>query len=117
MPRTPHSTDFHVDVDKIGRFCFARRQIADIYKIRGRYNVMTEGFFDDQGRMSDLEALAFVSIQTLIVESPPDFDVDKIDPLLDDDFSEKIMAIWGALRTKELSFRQDSTPDSKAAGS
>lgn len=115
MPKTPNATDFPVDVDKIGRFMFARRAPGDTFKIRGRYNHMTDGFYDDSGNMADISALAFVSIQTLLVSSPDDFDLSAIDPIMDDNWEDKIIAIWTALREKELSFRPKSTSNSEAS--
>lgn len=116
MTRAPHGTDFHVDVDGLGRFCFARRTMGDVYRIRGRYNQITGGFYDDDGRMADLSALGYVTIQTLLVEGPEGFDLETLDPLVDDDYDEKVLRIFTALREKELSFRPRPTPSSEAAG-
>jgi len=115
MPRHVHPTDFYVDTPDIGRFNFARRQIGDVFKIRGRYNQLTEGFYDAEGRMADLVALAYVTIQTLLVSGPEGFDIDALDPLLDDDFDSKLLVIWRALRDKELSFRPQPKETSQAA--
>jgi hypothetical protein len=116
MPRTANATDFAVDVDRQGRFIFARRSVGDIYKIRGRYHQATDGFYDADGNMADISALAYVTIQTLMVSGPEGFDVDLIDPLLDDDYDTKILAIWRALRNKELSFRPKQDKVSKEGG-
>jgi hypothetical protein len=112
MHRSANATDFFVDVPNLGGFNFARRQIGDVFKIRGRYNQLTEGFYDAEGRMADLVALAFVTIQTLLVSGPEGFDLEALDPLVDDDFDTKLLSIWRALRDKELSFR----PQPKEAG-
>ncbi len=116
MPRSPHATDFTVDVDRLGRFTFARRTIGDQFKIRGRYNQITDGFYDADGNMADMSALAYVTIQTLLVSAPSGFDLDALDPLIDDEFETKIVAIWRALRQKELSFRPQPNQGSEAAG-
>ena len=113
MPRTAHATDFFVEVDKIGRLSFARRTIGDQFKIRSRYNAATEGHYDADGNMADISALAYVTIQTLLVSG---FDIESIDPLMDDDFDVKLMSIWRALREKELSFRPSKNVVSQAAG-
>ena len=113
MPRTAHATDFFVEVDKIGRLCFARRTIGDQFLIRGRYNAATEGNYDADGNMADISALAYVTIQTLLVSG---FDIETIDPLMDDDFDVKLMSIWRALREKELSFRPSKNVVGQAAG-
>jgi hypothetical protein len=116
MTRAANVSDFHVDVADVGRFCFARRTVGDVYKIRGRYNQITGGFYDDEGRMADLSALGYVTIQTLLVEAPEGFDLESIDPLLDDDYDQKVLSIFAALREKELSFRPKPTARGKAAG-
>ncbi|WP_429565670.1 hypothetical protein [Paraburkholderia sp. MM6662-R1] len=103
-------------MDGLGRFCFARRSIGDVYKIRGRYNQVTGGFYDEEGRMADLSALGYVTIQTLLVEAPDGFDLDSLDPLVDDDYDQKIVSVFAALREKELSFRPKPAKGGKAAG-
>jgi hypothetical protein len=117
MSRAPHAADFFVDVGQLGRFNFARRQIGDVFKIRGRYNQLTEGFYDAEGRMADLVALAYVTIQTLLVSGPDGFDIDTLDPLIDDEFDTKLLSIWRALRDKELSFRPKPQEAGKATRS
>jgi len=116
MRRYPHTTDFTLDVDRLGRFTFARRNIGDQFKIRGRYNQITDGFYDPDGNMADVSALAYVTIQTLLVSAPAGFDLNRLDPLIDDEFESKILAIWRALRQKELSFRPQSNQGCEAAG-
>ena len=105
MTRSAHATDFFIEVERLGRFHFARRRIGDMFKIRGRYHQITEGFYDEEGRMADLTALAFVTIQTLLVSGPEGFNIHNLDPLIDDDVDATLLAIWRALRDKELSFR------------
>jgi hypothetical protein len=114
MSRIANASDFFVDVPDVGCFNFARRQIGDVFKIRGRYNQLTEGFYDTEGRMADLVALAYVTIQTLLVSGPDGFDIDALDPLIDDDFDIKLLSIWRALRDKELSFRPQPQEIGKA---
>ena len=115
MSRGAQATDFFVEVPNLGRFNFARRQIGDVFKIRGRYNQLTEGFYDTEGRMADLVALAYITIQTLLVSGPEGFDIGALDPLLDDDFDTTLLDIWRALRDKELSFRPQPKEASQAA--
>lgn len=105
MSRQPNSTDFPVDVPNVGRFMFARRSKQDIYKIRGNYNHLTNGNYDGDGNFGDVGAYAFVSLEQLLVSAPVGFDLEEMDPILDEDFEEKIMTVWKALREKELSFR------------
>lgn len=111
MARAPQATDFTVEVDGLGTFVFGRRSTMDVYKIRGRYNALTEGNYAADGTMHDLGALGYVTLQTLLVSAPECFNLASLDPLMDDDFDEKIMKVFSALRAKELSFR----PGTKAA--
>jgi hypothetical protein len=105
MPRQAHATDFFVEVDRLGRFNFARRTIEDTFKIRGQYHQITSGYYDDDGNMCDLGALSYVTVRALLVSGPENFDIDQLDPLVDDEVDSKLVAIWRALREKELSFR------------
>ena len=104
--RTSSDTDFNVDVEGIGRFVFARRTIADGPKIRSRYNVMTEGNYSPEGMMWDTFALAMVTLQTLMVSAPDTFNIDALDPLMDDECEKTVVKITAALYVKEQSFRR-----------
>ncbi|MFM0224822.1 hypothetical protein [Paraburkholderia dipogonis] len=114
--RTSSDTDFNVDVEGIGRFVFARRTIADGPKIRSRYNVLTEGNYSPEGFMWDTFALALVTLQTLMVSSPDTFNIDALDPLMDDDCEKTVVKIVTALYAKEGSFRRKQTQGSEVAG-
>jgi hypothetical protein len=116
MARTANSTDFTVDVDNIGRFIFGRRTAGDVFKIRARYSVATEGNYEEDGRVADMGGLAYVTIQTLQVAAPEGFAVEDLDPIMDDDFEKKIMAIFKALRARELSFRPSPPKASESPG-
>lgn len=108
--------DFTVEVDGIGTFIFARRQMRDTYRIRGEYNKLTGGNYDDDGNFNDLPALAHATLAVLMVQAPDGFDLDALDPLTDDDCDTKIMKVFAALREKELSFRPGSRAGSEAQG-
>lgn len=105
--------DFNVDVDGIGAFIFARRHQRDVYRIRGEYNKLTGGNYDDQGSFNDFPALAHATLAVLMVQAPDGFDLDKLDPLTDEGCDEKILKVFGALREKELSFRPGAGAGSK----
>lgn len=107
--RTPNDTDFNVDVEGIGRFVFARRTMSDNPKIRSRYNVLTEGNYSPEGFMWDTFALGLVTLQTLMVSSPDTFNIDALDPLMDDDCEKTVVKIAAALYAKEQSFRRQPT--------
>lgn len=114
--RSPKETDFTVDVDGIGRFVFGRRAIGDVYKIRSRYNSLTEGHYLENGNVADLGALGLVTLKTLMVSAPEGYAPDELDPLLDDDFEKKVLRIYGALRVKEGSFRRQPAQGSEGSG-
>ena len=114
--RTSNETDFNVDVEGIGRFVFARRTIADGPKIRSRYNVMTEGNYSPEGMMWDTFALAMVTLQTLMVSAPDTFNIDALDPLMDDECEKTVVKITAALYVKEQSFRRKPAQGSEVAG-
>ena len=103
--RTAKETDFNVEVEGVGTFVFGRRTKDDHFKIRSRYNTLTEGNYLPDGRVADLAALGHVTLQTLMVGEPESFKLAEIDPLMDDGFEEKIMKVFMALREKEESFR------------
>jgi hypothetical protein len=126
--RKPHGTDFTVDVDytlgdgesahvvSLGRFTFARRTVGDVFKIRGEYTRLTGGNWDENGVAQDTGAWAVSTISTLLVASPPTFNLDTVDPLTDDTWESKVAAVFWALRDKELSFRKDSTQSEQKSG-
>lgn len=116
MSRSPSSTDFPVDVPGIGQFIFARRTIQDSYRIRGNYNALTNGSYDTDGNVVDFSALGFVTVQALVVTEPDGFDLGALDPLVDDDFDDKVVAVFKALREKELSFRPKPVEADKGSG-
>lgn len=108
MERVPNGRDLIVDVEGIGRFHFARRQMRDTYRIRGVYNRLTDGNYTAEGDFADLSALAYATIDVLMTLGPDDFELDALDPLVDEQCDEKLMKIFMALREKELSFRPGS---------
>jgi hypothetical protein len=113
--RTAKESDFNVDVDGFGRFTFGRKTIGDVYRIRSRYNTLTEGFYNEDGSIADFGALALVTLQTLCVSAPEGYAPDDFDPLLDDNFESSVIKIYGALRVKEGSFRPKSTQNSEGS--
>lgn len=116
MPREAKQSDFHVDVEGIGQFLFARRTMKDQYMIRGEYARLTGGHYDANGNMADLSALGYAILTVLLVEGPRSFDLATLDPLLDDEFDKKIVKIYSALRARELSFRSGPAKGGEGAG-
>ena len=103
--RKSHGTDFHVDVDNIGRFTFGRRTMRDVFLIRGEYNRLSNGNYNEEGLAVDMGCWAIATLSVLMVEAPDTFDLDKVDPLTDDTWEEKAAKVFSSLRDTELSFR------------
>ena len=98
-------TEFGVDVDNIGHFEFAKRTMRDVCLIRGEYNRLSSGNYDNEGRPNDYTAFCWATLRVLAVSQPDGFDFDKLDPVTDDAWEEKLISIFTALRDKEASFR------------
>jgi hypothetical protein len=105
--RTAKETDFNVEIPDFGTFVFGRRTKEDVFKIRSRYNTLTEGAYTPDGKAADLAALGYVTLQTLLVSSPESFNLEDLDPLMDDDFVGKVLKVFEALAAREQSFRRD----------
>lgn len=116
MARVQTLSDLTVDVEGVGQFIFARRQVRDVYRIRGEYNRLTGGNYDENGDFADISALGYATVKTLLVVAPDDFSLDNIDPLIDENFDEKVMKVFLALREKELSFRPEPGKASQEGG-
>lgn len=114
--RAASQSDFKVEVPGIGDFTFARRTIQDSYRIKGNYNALTNGNYDVDGNINDIYAFGFVTIQSLIVSQPAGFDIGKLDPLEDEDFNEKVFAIFKELRDREGTFRKKPNTVSEDSG-
>ena len=114
--RKPSGTDIHVDVEGVGRFTFARRTMRDVFLIRSEYNRLSNGNYDADGIPVDMGAWAVATLFTLLVAAPPEFDLDKVDPLLDDTWEDKTAKVFTSLRDMELSFRKDRTPAMQTTG-
>lgn len=104
--RAPSSTDFTVNVENIGEFSFAQRQMRDELKIQAEFRRLTEGL-DDPG--DDLEMVARIMsvLKVLMVMAPTEQwqDLDKLDPLEPDTYA-CLIRIYDALRDQERSFRR-----------
>jgi hypothetical protein len=114
--RTAGNGDFPVEVEGMGRFIFARKTMRDVYAIRGEYAAVTSNNFTEEGGFADIGALAFITLNRLMVSAPSDFDLAGLDPVTDDDAEPKIVKVFLALREKELSFRPQPKADGAAEG-
>lgn len=103
MARTPAPTDFHVDVDGVGHFTFAKRTMRDEMRIAAEYSRLTEGV-ETPTTYLELVAGWLSTLAVLTVQAPDGWDLDSMDPL-DEDTYARLMRVHAALREKEASFR------------
>lgn len=102
MARTPHKTDFTVDVDGVGRFVFGKRRMADEIKVHVEYSRLTEAV--EPTPWLDSVSTWMSTIKVLVVRAPDGFDLDELDPL-DEASYAKLFKVYAALVEKEGSFR------------
>lgn len=103
MSRAPSTTDFHVDVDGVGHFVFARRTMRDELRIQAEYSRLTEGV-DNPSVYLDRLASWIAVVKVLKVDAPHGWDPETLDPY-DEGTLDKIRNVFNALRIKEDSFR------------
>lgn len=95
--------NFTVTVPDIGSFTFRKRRVPDQVKIEAMALKFTDGPTDD----AELRhiAMAWATLSTLTVEGPKGWDLEEIDPLEQSD-TDKMWAVWRALRKQEDTFRK-----------
>lgn len=103
--REPSINDFQVSVEDVGAFVFAKRTMADEFKIRAEYVRLTEGIpAQGEDDILALAAEAMSVLRVLTVRAPDGWSLDTLDPF-DPDSYAKLLKVWGALRDKEVTFR------------
>ena len=112
--RTPAPTDFHVEVDTVGVFRFARRTMRDEMRIQTEYSRLTEGVATPTEYLA-LVADWMATLSVLIVSAPDGWDMEQMDPL-DEDTYAKLMRVYNALRAKEGSFRRKPAQGNPGGG-
>lgn len=113
MGRAAASTDFVVEVDGIGRFVVARRQMADHLKVQVAYANLVEGVIPTPW-LHEL-ATHMATLQALVVRAPDGFDMDALDPLDEASF-EKLRKVYRAIAEKEDSFRPRAKASEQGTG-
>lgn len=113
MARAAAQGDFTVEVEGVGTFVFARRQMRDQIRIGVIYSEMTEGVTATPWLETVCTWMA--TLQQLMVRAPEGFDVDAMDPL-DDDIWKKLLKVYSALRAKEGSFRHAAASGGQTGG-
>lgn len=107
MNRPAAPSDFTIQVENIGSFVFGRRTRRDNFRIAAEYHRLTEGTDPGQSEFG-LQAEAYATLSTLLVDGPEGFDkLLALDEPGDDDGDDvmKVVRVFLALRQKELSFR------------
>jgi hypothetical protein len=104
---------FPITVPDIGRFLFRKRRVPDQILIEANAQRMLGGPIDNP----DLKniAMATCTLEVLTVQAPPAWDIESLDPL-DAADTDKIWAVWRALRKAEDDFRSGSGKVSEPAG-
>lgn len=101
--RTPAPTDFHLDVEGVGHFVFAKRTMRDEMRIAAEFSRLTEGVTTPTTYL-ELVAGWLSALTVLTVQAPDGWDLETMDPL-DEDTYAQLMRVHAALREKEGSFR------------
>lgn len=104
MNREPSDTDFHIDVEGVGNFMFARRTMRDEMRIASEYSRLTEGVMTPTPFLAAVAGW-IATLKVLMVTGPKDWDLDEMDPL-DEDVYKRISKVNKALRNKEGQFRK-----------
>lgn len=112
MTRPAAATDFHVDVEGIGHFVFAKRKMADEAALHVEYSKITQGI-ETPTAWLQLMGGWMAALKVLTVSAPAGWDVDEMDPL-DEETYEKLGSVHLALRNKELSFRKGKAETGQA---
>lgn len=112
MARAASTLDYPVEVEGVGTFIFGRRTLKDELRIQAEYSRITEGV-DTPTLMLYTLGIAIATIRILMVQGPVDFDLDALDPVEEDTFTQ-LQAIYEGVKAKEYSFRKKSGKGSKA---
>lgn len=111
--RRPSESDFSVQVENIGRFVFARRKMRDEIQIQVEYANLIQGV-EPTGWLQNVCGW-IAAFNVLLVSAPDGWDVEEMDPL-DNETYKGLMAVYNALRDKELSFRTKPEQGSEEPG-
>lgn len=110
--RKAADTDFFVETS-FGEFRFARRTYGDRLKIRAEFLRLTREFGDVDDELA-VHAAIVSAHKVLCVEAPAGWeDIEKIDLIAMPDAEDKIFELYGALKSKEDSFRPVSDKGGK----
>ncbi len=111
--RTPKATDFTIDVEGVGRFTFARRNMGDELAIQREFAEILQGIDKPTAWLETMGGW-LSTLRVLTVRAPDGWDLDELDPL-DNETYAKLNRVYEGLRDKERSFRAGSKPTGEAA--
>ncbi|EAM1616323.1 hypothetical protein EU642_22060 [Salmonella enterica] len=101
--RLAQPTDFFETLEGIGRFRFARRKMADEMQIQRLFAEYTGGVEPTAWLLTLGEYLS--TLRVLTVQAPDGWDIDDMDPLDPETYSQ-IGRVFVALREREETFRR-----------
>lgn len=108
------ATDYHIVVEGIGRFRFARRTMRDEFQIGAEYSRLTEGVNTPTPWLAQMASMVS-NLKVLAVTVPANWNIDSMDPLDEESYS-KIVKVYNALRAQEDSFRRGIPKTGKETG-
>jgi|SRR5579862_3081179 len=108
------ASDFVVDVEGVGTFRFAQKNLRIQAMIEAEYSRLTEGLNDVPEYFQHL-ASVMAELKVLAVEVPEGWDIDAMDPETDETY-QRLWTVWGALRDKRAAFRAGTQKPGAGAG-
>ena len=117
MSNAPGSKQFVVDVEGVGVFTFARRNMRTELAIAAEFSRLSEGIATPSAFLETVGGW-IATLKILTLKAPEGWDLDELDPLDDGNYA-RLMNVHAALRAKEDSFRRspESGREDKRAGS
>jgi hypothetical protein len=104
MSNAPGSKQFVVDVDGVGVFTFARRNMRTELAIAAEFSRLSEGIASPTAFLETVGGW-IATLKVLTLKAPDGWDLDELDPLDDASYAH-LMNVHAALRAKEDSFRR-----------
>jgi hypothetical protein len=106
MARKAQESDFTLDVEGVGKWRFARRNLGDAIRIKQRC-VEIAGIAGQIDAELSWWANTVATVEVLMVASPPGWegDLQEIDMFGGDDKIGQLIKVWEALLEKENTFR------------
>lgn len=104
---------YSVEVEGVGVFSFARRNMRREMAIQAEYSRLTEGVATPTPAL-DILAGVISTLKALTLSAPAGWNIDEMDAL-DDEVYGRLMRVHAALRAKEDSFRRGNEAGGQGA--